>query len=165
MHTAAIIIPSPQVISKYFNASIVVLLCASALLPDFHRCCLSEPCRTSCGAKNSRNTCPKMNSSASNATATEKIRPATIAMNVIAICIMPPEPSISHGKHQSNGDEKQGLTEGSHALRVAILGQCVPTNTLTPSAHKASTQTRRDAERISVLVFFSCLLGASVSLW
>src|ERR1022692_3166141 len=37
MHTAAIIIPTPHVISKYFNASIVVLLCATALLPCFHR--------------------------------------------------------------------------------------------------------------------------------
>src|SRR5580704_1525917 len=37
MHTAAIIIPTPHVISKYFNASIEVLLCASALLPGFLR--------------------------------------------------------------------------------------------------------------------------------
>src|SRR6266446_2926988 len=37
MHTAAIIIPRPPVISKYFNASIVVLLCASAPVPDLHR--------------------------------------------------------------------------------------------------------------------------------
>src|SRR6266852_1983813 len=37
MHTAAIIIPRPPVISRYLNASIVVLLCASAPLPVFHR--------------------------------------------------------------------------------------------------------------------------------
>src|SRR6266851_291463 len=36
MQTAAIIIPTPPVISKYFNTSIVVLPRASALLPSFH---------------------------------------------------------------------------------------------------------------------------------
>jgi hypothetical protein len=40
------------------------------------------------GAKNKRNTCPKINSSASSATASEKINPPTTAMNVIAICMM-----------------------------------------------------------------------------
>src|SRR6267154_1460586 len=33
---AAIIIPTPPVISKYFSVSIVVLLGASALVPHFH---------------------------------------------------------------------------------------------------------------------------------
>src|SRR5271165_1910564 len=37
MHTAATIIPRPPVISKYFSASIVVLLCASAPLPHLDR--------------------------------------------------------------------------------------------------------------------------------
>src|SRR5260370_40462524 len=37
MHTAAIIIPRPPVISRSLNASIVVLLCASAPLPVFQR--------------------------------------------------------------------------------------------------------------------------------
>src|SRR5215831_12413560 len=39
------------------------------------------------GAKNRRNTCPKINSSASRATASEKTIPPTTAVNVIAICI------------------------------------------------------------------------------
>src|SRR5216684_3328583 len=47
-------------------------------------------CRASLpDSKNRRNTCPKISSSASNATANEKIRPPTTAMNVIAICMMP----------------------------------------------------------------------------
>jgi hypothetical protein len=53
--------------------------------PDF----AGTACETICRAKNSRNTCPKINSSANNATATEKIRPATTAMNVITSCILP----------------------------------------------------------------------------
>jgi hypothetical protein len=52
----------------------------SALLPRF--------IRTARRAKNNRNTCPKISSSASNAIASEKIIPPTTAMNVIAICMM-----------------------------------------------------------------------------
>jgi hypothetical protein len=42
------------------------------------------------GVKNRRKTCPKIISSANNATASEKIIPPTTAMNVIAICMMSP---------------------------------------------------------------------------
>src|SRR5712671_12004 len=57
------------------------------------RLCSDFTC-TACRAslpdtKNRRNTCPKISSSASNATASEKIRPPTTAMNVIAICMTP----------------------------------------------------------------------------
>ncbi|MGA9508804.1 MAG: hypothetical protein WBV55_09310 [Candidatus Sulfotelmatobacter sp.] len=45
--------------------------------------------------KNSRNTCPKINSSVNNAIANEKIIPPTTAMKVIAICITPPYPKFS----------------------------------------------------------------------
>src|ERR1700728_4513141 len=83
MHTAAKIIPRPQVISKYFNASIVALLAPQRFCPDF----TGTVCRT----KNRRKTCPKISSSASNATANEKSMPPTTATNVITICIMSPQ--------------------------------------------------------------------------
>ena len=44
---------------------------------------------TLCRTKNTRITCPKINSSATNATATEKTSPAVTVRNVIAICITP----------------------------------------------------------------------------
>jgi hypothetical protein len=46
------------------------------------------------GVKNRRKTCPKIISSANNATASEKIIPPTTAMNVIAICMMSPCSSL-----------------------------------------------------------------------
>ena len=46
------------------------------------------------GVKNRRKTCPKIISSANNATASEKIIPPTTAMNVIAICILVPSPKF-----------------------------------------------------------------------
>lgn len=44
---------------------------------------------TGAGLKKMRKTWPKMNSSTTKPTATEKINPATTAMNVIASCIPP----------------------------------------------------------------------------
>jgi hypothetical protein len=51
-----------------------------------YRCCAGLT-RTGCGVKKILNTCPKISSSTTSATATEKTSPATTAMNVIAICI------------------------------------------------------------------------------
>src|ERR1700728_962794 len=88
MLTATRIIPRPPAISKYFNA-IAVLLCESFATQRY----CSDFAETVCGfnladAKNRRNTCPKISSSASNATASEKTIPPTTAMNVITICMM-----------------------------------------------------------------------------
>src|SRR5579872_456323 len=103
MHTVPKIIARPHIISKYFNASMVVLLsaiyCAEFVFGWRNESAPRKGALVLCGRgaetaaapKNSRNTCPKINSSASKATAIEKINPATTAMNVIAICITPPK--------------------------------------------------------------------------
>src|ERR1700733_4370460 len=109
MLTATRIIPRPPAISKYFNASIVVLLCESFATQRF----CSDFAATVCGfnladAKNRRNTCPKISSSASNATASEKTIPPTTAMNVITIGMM-----SSSASYQGRTRAKRYRTENN----------------------------------------------------